>query len=509
MQRKPSPLPRRSGSAGRETGLLAAVLVAAAAFLAAVPALLQQFSSLLAGLVGLTAALVAVALVLARSRRLASSLAQSSAQRRGLERALRERATRDPVTKLANRAMLTAVLDGPGRGELTVILLDLDGFAEVNAELGHVAGDELLAEVARRLRGALPTADLLARHGDDEFAAVWRGAAPAGAAERVLDRLRPAYSVGERTVHLTGSAGVVVADGQRSSAEVLRDAGLALQAAKGGGKDRIVRFEAGLRTAADRQRELATGLRRALHEGELDVHYQPVVRLADGRITAVEALLRWFPPGADAIAPGVFIPVAEATGFIVPLGWWVLERACAQARPWYERDGISLTVNVAAHQLREADFVERVRAALAAAGLPATALVLEVTESTLVADAESTARLDTLRADGVRVAIDDFGTGYSSLAYLVHLPVDVLKIDRTFLATAVDTTLMRAILQLAGGLSLQTVAEGVETEEQATTLRALGCEHAQGFLFSRPVPPADLDALLRSGRLELGAARIH
>nr|BFE65615.1 hypothetical protein GCM10020063_101410 [Dactylosporangium thailandense] len=515
---------------GRETGLLVAVWVAGAAFLAAVPALLRQFSSLLAGVVALVAALVAVLLVRARSRRLASSLAQSSARRRGLERALRERATRDPVTGLANRALLTAMLDGAaslragavaakGNGigterwaELqrgpgpTVILLDLDGFQAINDELGHAAGDALLHEVARRLRAALPSADLIARHGDDEFAAVWRGAAPPDAAERALGRLRPAYRVEERTVHLTGSAGVVVADGRRGSAEVLRDAGLALQAAKEGGKDRIVRFEAGLRTAADRQRELATGLRRALREGELEVYYQPVVRLADGRITAVEALLRWFPPGAEAIPPGVFIPVAEATGLIVPLGWWVLGRACAQAREWHERAGISLTVNVAAHQLREPDFVERVRAALAEGGLPAGALVLEVTESTLVADAESTARLDALRADGVRVAIDDFGTGYSSLAYLVHLPVDVLKIDRTFLATAVDTTLMRAILQLAGGLSLQTVAEGVETEDQASTLRALGCEHAQGFLYSRPVPPADLDALL-SGRLELGAAR--
>jgi len=514
--------------------VLAAVWVAGAAFLAAMPALLHRFSSVLAAVVALVVAVFAVVLVRARYQRLASSRARSSARRRGLERALRKHATRDPVTGLANRALLTAVLDGPGTGDgpgFTVILVDLDGFQEINDELGHAAGDALLLEVARRLRAALPGADLLARHGDDEFAAVWRGAAPADAAERALARLRPLYRVGDRTVHLTGSAGVVVAGERRghpagsagvvagegpagpagagerrSSAEVLRDAGLALQVAKEGGKDRIVRFEPGLRTAADRQRELATGLRRALREGELRVYYQPVVRLADARITAVEALLRWFPPEGEAIAPGVFIPVAEATGLILPLGWWVLGQACAQAREWHERDGISLTVNVAAHQLREADFVERVRTALAEGGLPATALVLEVTESTLVADAESTARLDALRADGVRVAIDDFGTGYSSLAYLVHLPVDVLKIDRTFLATAVDTTLMRAILQLAGGLALQTVAEGVETEEQAATLRALGCEHAQGFLYSRPVPPEELDALL-SGRLELGAAR--
>ncbi|MER7002570.1 bifunctional diguanylate cyclase/phosphodiesterase [Dactylosporangium sp. NPDC000555] len=505
MRRKPSPRPRRPGLAGRERALLVAVSVSGAAFLAAVPSMIRQFSSVLAGAVALVAAGVAVALVLRRSRRLARSLARSSARRRGLERALRERATRDPVTGLANRALLTGLLAGIRPG-LTVVLLDLDGFKEINDELGHQAGDALLVQVAGRLRAALPDADLLARPGDDEFAAVWRGSAPADAAERALARLRPPYQVGGRQVHLTGSAGVVVADGQRTSAEVLRDADLALDAAKGGGKDRIVRFDAGLRTAVDRHRELAAGLRRALRDGEFELHYQPVVRLADGRITAVEALLRWHPPGGDPIPPGVFIPVAEATGLIVPLGWWVLGRACAQARAWYERDGVGLTVNVAAHQLREPDFVDRVRAALEAAGLPPAALVLEVTESTLVADAESTARLDALRADGVRVAIDDFGTGYSSLAYLVHLPVDVLKIDRTFVAMAVDTTLMRAILQLAGGLALQTVAEGVETEEQASTLRALGCEHAQGFLFSRPVRPDALEALL-SGRLELGAAR--
>jgi diguanylate cyclase (GGDEF)-like protein len=505
VRRKPSPRPRRPGLAGREGALLIAVSVSGAAFLAAVPSLIRQFSSVLAGAVALAAAGVAVGLVHTRSRRLARSLARSSARRRGLERELRERATRDPVTGLANRALLTALLADIRPG-LTVVLLDLDGFKEINDELGHQAGDTLLVQVAGRLRAALPGADLLARPGDDEFAAVWRGPAPPDAAERALARLRPAYQLGGRQVHLTGSAGVVVAERQRTCAEVLRDADLALDAAKDGGKDRIVRFEPGLRTAADRHRELAAGLRRALRDGEFELHYQPVVRLADGRITAVEALLRWYPPGAAAIPPATFIPVAEATGLIVPLGWWVLERACAEARRWYERDRVSLTVNVAAHQLREPDFVARVRAALAAAGLPATALVLEVTESTLVADAESTARLDALRADGVRVAIDDFGTGYSSLAYLVHLPVDVLKIDRTFIATAVHTTLMRAILQLAGGLSLQTVAEGVETEEQAATLRALGCEHAQGFLFSRPVPPDALDALL-SGRLELGAAR--
>ncbi|GAA0739859.1 bifunctional diguanylate cyclase/phosphodiesterase [Dactylosporangium roseum] len=504
MRRKPSPSPRRSTLPGGPSLLIDAGAVLAVGVFAAVPAMLRQFSSLHAGAVALGAAALAVLLARRRSQRLARSLARSSARRKGLEQELRHRATRDPVTGLANRALLTAHLRDLRPG-VTVALLDLDGFKEVNDALGHPAGDALLVQVADRLRAALPDADLVARLGDDEFAVLWRAGAPEGAAERATGQLRPAYQVAGRQVHLTASVGLVTVAEQRTSAEVLRDADLALDAAKHGGKDRIVRFDAPLRTAADRYRELAAGLRRALRDGEFTLHYQPVVRLADGRITAAEALLRWNPPDGDPVPPGVFVPVAEATGLIVPIGWWVLGRACAEAREWHEREGVSVTVNVAAHQLREPDFVDRVRQALAESGLPPAALVLELTESTLVADAESTARLDVLREQGVRIAIDDFGTGYSSLAYLVHLPVDVLKIDRTFLATAVDTPLMRAILQLADGLELQTVAEGVETEAQAATLRTLGCSYAQGYLFSRPVPPAELAALL--GRLELGAAR--
>jgi len=485
----------------------------AGGFFFAVPAMLRQFSSVLAGSVALGAAIVAVALVRHRSARLTMSLARSSARSKGLERALHQRATQDPVTGLANRALLTERLGFVQPG-LTVALLDLDGFKELNDEFGHPAGDALLVEVARRLRAALPEVDLLARPGDDEFAAVWRNGAGPDAAERALAGLRPAYRVDGRQVHLTGSVGLVTVADQCTSAEVLRDADLALDAAKGGGKNRIVRFDTGLRNAADRQRELAAGLRRALRDGELTLHYQPVVRLdgpGQGRITAVEALLRWSPPDGEPIPPGVFIPVAEATGLIVPIGWWVLRRACAEARDWHERYGISVTVNVAGHQLREPDFVEQVRGALDAAGLPAAGLVLELTESVLVAGAETTAGLDLLRADGVRVAIDDFGTGYSSLAYLVHLPVDVLKIDRAFIATAVHTTLMRAILLLADGLSLQTIAEGVETQEQAAKLRELGCSYAQGYLFSRPVPPGAIAERLASGDLDpvldVGSAR--
>ncbi|MEV0127943.1 bifunctional diguanylate cyclase/phosphodiesterase [Dactylosporangium sp. NPDC050688] len=494
MRRKPSPHPRPAPMAGRPSTLLAVAGVFLIAFSAAVPGMLRQTLSGFAMLVALGAAGAAVLLVRQRSHRLRHSLARSSARSKGLERELRQRATRDPVTGLANRRQLTERLDRVLAGAtpgVTVALLDLDGFKDVNDTLGHAAGDELLVQVSRRLRAALPGADLLARLGDDEFAVVWRGAGQAldGALDEALAQLRPAYPVAGRQVHLTGSAGLVAVGDQRSSADVLRDADLALDAAKSAGKDRIVRFDPGLRTAAARHQELATGLRRALADGEFTLHYQPVVRLADGRVTAVEALLRW---PAGGVPPLTFVPVAEATGLIVPLGWWVLRQACTDAREWHERDGVAVTVNVSGRQLREQDFVERVLAVLDETGLPPAALVLELTESVLVDDAERTARLGRLRERGVRVAVDDFGTGYSSLAYLVHLPVDILKIDRTFTASGVDSTLMRVILQLAEGLSLQTVAEGIETAAQAAGLKALGCHYGQGYLYSRPVPAGAL-----------------
>ncbi|GAA3253461.1 putative bifunctional diguanylate cyclase/phosphodiesterase [Dactylosporangium siamense] len=476
--------------AGRPFVPLAVAGVFLVAFSVAVPAMLHQALSGFAMLVALGAAGVAVLLVRHRSDRLKRSLASSSARSKGLERELRQRAGRDPVTGLANRRQLTERLDQVLTGVtpgVTVALLDLDGFKDVNDTLGHAAGDELLVQVSRRLRAALPDADVLARLGDDEFAVVWRGADHA--VEDALAQLRPSYPVAGRQVHLTGSAGLVAIGDQRSSTDVLRDADLALDAAKHAGKDRIVRFDPDLRAAAARHRELAAGLRRALAEDEFELHYQPVVRLADGRITAVEALLRW---PAAGVPPLAFIPVAEATGLIVPLGWWVLRQACTDARAWHERDGVAVTVNVSGHQLREQDFVERVLAVLDETGLPPAALVLELTESVLVDDAERTARLGRLRERGVRIAVDDFGTGYSSLAYLVHLPVDILKIDRTFTASGVDSTLMRVILQLAEGLSLHTVAEGVETAAQATALRSLGCQYAQGYLYSRPVPAGSL-----------------
>ena len=357
--------------------------------------------------------------------------------------------------------------------------------------------------MARRLRSALPAAEVLARLGGDEFAVLWHPAADDDTPHRVLACLRPAYQIAGRDVHVTGSVGLLTLDDQVTSADALRDADLALYAAKDAGKDQAAWFTLDLRVARDQHSELTAGLRRAEARDELTVHYQPVVRLADGRVSAVEALLRWTPLDGGPVAPTTFIPVAEATGLIIPIGWWVLRRACLEARRWFVEYGICVTVNVSGHQLREADFVDTVLAVLAETGLPGRALVLELTETTLIT--ASAGGLDRLREHGVRVAIDDFGTGYSSLSYLVQLPVDILKIDRAFTGppgqpAAHHWAFTRAILDLAERLQLDTIAEGVETSEQAATLRALDCPYAQGYLYSRPVPAARIDELLTQPR---------
>jgi diguanylate cyclase len=448
---------------------------------------------------------VRLGMVVQVADRRAVELQRSLGQRDALERELHHRAMHDPLTGLANRTLLVERLDRATPG-LSMLLLDLDGFKDVNDTLGHPAGDELLIEVSRRLRAALPAAELLARLGGDEFAVLWHTEGDDDTPHRVLACLRPVYQIAGRDVHVTGSVGLLTLEDQVTSADALRDADLALYAAKDAGKDQIARFTLDLRVARDRHSELTAGLRRAVARDELAVHYQPVVRLADGQVTAVEALLRWTPPDGP-VPPTTFIPVAEATGLIIPIGWWVLRRACLEARRWFVEHGICVTVNVSGHQLREADFVDTVLAVLAQTGLPGRALVLELTETTLIT--ASVGELDKLREHGVRVAIDDFGTGYSSLSYLVQLPVDILKIDRAFTGppgqpAAHHWAFTRAILELAESLKLDTIAEGVETTEQAATLRALDCPYAQGYLYSRPVPAARIDELLALPRLLAG-----
>ncbi|MBG0823578.1 GGDEF domain-containing protein [Planomonospora sp. ID91781] len=437
-----------------------------------------------------------------------------------LQRSLAHRASHDPLTGLGNRSLLGEVLQGtiadhaahPGGPAPALLLLDLDGFKDVNDTYGHPVGDELLTAVVRRLRGLITGDQVLARLGGDEFAIVLPGAGLETAtamAERVLSAVRGTpYALDGRELYVTTSVGVLAEASLTTASDALRDVDLALYAAKAAGKNQIAVFDYTLRAERLHHAEIAAGLRRALAAGELSLAYQPVVDLASGGIYAVEALLRWTPAGGRPVPPDVFIPVAEDTGLIVEIGGWVLEQACADAKRWHERYGIAVTVNVSGRQLRERTFRDTALEVLSRYALPRNALTIEVTESMLLATGPAETRrvvdvLADLRAHGVRIALDDFGTGYSSLAYLRTLPVDILKIDRSFTAplTGADhrraRAFTKAIVELAASLDLSTVVEGVESREQAAVLQQMGCPLAQGYLFSPPVSPEQVDDLLR------------
>jgi diguanylate cyclase (GGDEF)-like protein len=430
-------------------------------------------------------------------------------QQSQMQALLRHHALHDALTGLPNRRLLDDRLTellatGAGGG---LVLFDLDGFKDVNDRFGHPTGDALLVAVARRLEGLLAPGDTLARLGGDEFALLCPAAAGTdllARGERMLAALRQPVDVGGAELFVSATAGARGLAAAAGAAGVLSDADVALYAAKAAGKDRVMAFDERLRDQQLQRSRTAELLRAALAADELAVHYQPIVALGGNRVIGVEALVRWCPPGGTAIGPDRFIPAAESSGLIVPLGDWVLNRACRDAVPWHARYGAGISVNVSPRQLAEPDFVARVHRALSSSGLPGSALTLEITEGVLVGagpQAEQTiAHLTALRAAGVRVAIDDFGTGYSSLAYLRDLPIDILKIDRSFLPHSRDdvagqSALVRAIVDLARSLGLTTVAEGVETEEHADLLRRLGCDRGQGYLLGRPAPAPAIDGV--------------
>ncbi|BFU45089.1 putative bifunctional diguanylate cyclase/phosphodiesterase [Krasilnikovia sp. MM14-A1004] len=430
-----------------------------------------------------------------------------------LRAALTAWSLRDDLTGLGNRVLLRDHLDAV-TGPHALLLLDLDGFQDVNDLYGHAVGDTLLTAVADRLREAAGDG-LLVRLGGDEFAVLLvqeRAAAATDVARALVEAVREPFQLGERETMVTASVGVLSAAAPVGTVEALRRADMALYAAKGAGKNRVEVYADALAETRDRRMRLIADLRRALADEALAVHYQPVVDLDTGRVTAVEALVRWR-DGTRWIPPGEFIPIAEESGLVVPLGAWVLRRALADVKPWFEQYGIAVTVNVSGRQLREPDIADVVLDALEARAMPGAALVVEITETVLVADVGPEAAaahgvLDRLRGEGIRVAVDDFGTGYSSLAYLRTLPVDVLKIDRAFVqdedARGDSTAFLQAIVQMARSLRLRTVAEAVETEAQAERLRQLDCPLAQGYYFARPMPASELTALLArtGGRLE-------
>ncbi len=435
---------------------------------------------------------------------------------RKLQRELTHRAFHDALTGLPNRDLFRdrvehALVDTRSHsGVVGVLLVDLDDFKLVNDTMGHGAGDELLTAVAARLSAVLRPHDTAARLGGDEFAILIEHAHSASEVEEIAARLidalhAPLPSVGGITT--SASVGVVSTREAQGAAEMLRHADLALYAAKEAGKGRWRRYEPSLHLAAIDRLEARTDLEQAIAAGAFELHYQPIVPLGGGAAVAVEALVRWRHPRRGLVPPSEFIHVAEETGLIVPLGAWVVEHALADLSRWRQRSAprFSMNINVSACQLRTSGFLDTLVDSLARWDVPATALVLEITETALLSDdAQVAADLDALRRLGIRIAIDDFGTGYSSLDYIRRHTVDVLKIDRSFI-DGIDTSRRRAaligsILHLARALELNVVAEGVETPAQRDTLLLSGCWLGQGFLFCPPMPPEAISHWLAGTR---------
>lgn len=437
--------------------------------------------------------------------------------RREAERELAHRALHDGLTGLPNRTLfldrVEHVLERAGSGDATpaLVCVGLDRFKQVNDELGHAGGDELLRAVAERLRAALDEEHTVARISGDQFAILHEQRpgklGPIATADAAIRLVSGTYKLGSHDVVLTASAGLVLADSGRTTPEaLLHDAVVAMYRAKEGGGGRFEIFANPMRRRLLERTQVERDLRLALEQDRLEVHYQPIVGLGDGGIRGVEALVRWRDPVRGLVAPADFIPVAEETGLILQLGRWVLEEACRQLRAW-DDDGVdvrSLSVNLSARQLADRELAVTVLDACGAAGVAPERLQLEVTESVLLQESEcARVALDQLRGDGVRILLDDFGTGWSSLGYLRRLPVDGLKIDRSFVSglgdSAGDRHIVGAITGLAEALELDTVAEGVETVAHARWLRTLGCGVAQGFAFARPAAAGDVESLLRCG----------
>jgi diguanylate cyclase len=446
-------------------------------------------------------------LVLGRLALAVRALARDNAARRSLEEELSFRASHDPLTGLANRRgfleRLEAARSSRGSGPLTVLFLDLDDFKGINDTMGHGTGDALLSEVARRIRAHLRDGDVAARMGGDEFGVMLRVDEPSAVrvAERLLDSLRRPAFVGEATVVTRGSIGVAPARlGVGSSAQVLADADIAMYRAKAMGKGRVCLFADDMRAEVVDRMRLEADLREAIDRGELQLEYQPIVDLATGRATIVEALIRWPHPVRGVLAPGVIIPLAEASGLVRPLGDWILRTACAQVATWRHtlEPSLGLAVNLSPRQVADRDLVSVVQSVAASVGLPVAALMLEVTEAALMEDGQGVlANLAALRALGAWVAIDDFGAGHSSLGMLGRLPVDLLKIDPVFLERLDredDRRLAGILVGLGDALGLRVVAEGIERQDQLDAVRELGCGLGQGFLLAPPMTPAAFEA---------------
>jgi diguanylate cyclase (GGDEF)-like protein len=445
-------------------------------------------------------------------------LEQSLAELSRLKEQLRHQAHHDPLTGLANRTLFGQQVDerllAPRSGSLPVVLfLDLDDFKVVNDTLGHAAGDRLLVAVAERLRSCVAADDLAARLGGDEFAILLEDDAALGhaldIAHRIVDALRISFPIQGQEITIGASIGIAAArDGIGRADDLLRNADVAMYSAKRGRADRVAVFEPTMHAAIVARHGLSVELARGVARGELEVVYQPIVALATGRMTGVEALVRWRHPTRGLLGPADFITIAEENGAILPLGWFVLTEACRDMAAWQRlRPGserLTVAVNLAAAQLQEVGFVDDLKEMLASTGLDPRDLVLEMTETVMFHDTQTTiTRLDALRALGARIAVDDFGTGYSSLGYLRRFKVDVLKIAQEFIApgdgSSEDWAFAHSIVALGRTLDLRIVAEGIEQSEQLDRLRQLGCEFGQGFLFARPMGASGIQGLIVDG----------
>ena len=454
-----------------------------------------------------------VALLLLPAGALYHALAYHVRLRRRAERRLEHQAFHDPLTDLPNRALFLdrleqALAGARGQGDrVGLLFVDLDRFKFVNDSLGHAIGDQVLVLFGQRLRESVQPGDIVARFGGDEFTVLLERVSNPRTAEDVASRIVAAleapFEVDGHESVVAASIGIALAiPGSTSASDLLRDADVALYRAKKQGAVRWAVFDADMDRDARQRVGLEIELRGAIARDELHLAFQPQVELATGRLVGAEALLRWHHPTQGILLPDAFVPLAEETGLILPIGRWVLEEACRCGRSWHDRYRTApvVGVNLSARQFQDPGLVEAVSSALLMSGLEPSCLKLEITESAMMADAEERETLDRLKGFGVQIAIDDFGTGYSSLDYLRRFPVDELKIDRAFVAglgrRGGDTTIVRAVVGLAHALGLTVVAEGIETEAQVRRLRELGCGLGQGHYFHRPLSADGISALL-------------
>jgi diguanylate cyclase (GGDEF)-like protein/PAS domain S-box-containing protein len=442
-------------------------------------------------------------------------------ERTAFEEQLSHQAFHDALTGLANRKLfrdrVEHALERQRRDDrpIGVLFVDVDDFKTINDSLGHVAGDRLLQEIAERLKAALRTADTASRLGGDEFAILLEDAGytrAAEVAERVMSALEAPFRLEGHEVFVRVSIGIAIGDEDRAgmgrAEDLLRNADVAMYTAKGQGKGRYQVFEEEMHLAVRQRLEMRADLQRAVEHGDFVLHYQPVVELRTGSIIGVEALLRWEHPRRGLVLPLEFISLAEESGLIVPIERWVLEEACdegARLQSEFPREQpLTMAVNLSPRHFQDHDLVSDVESALRKTGIAPASLVLEITETVMMQDADAAAlRLEELRGLGVRIAVDDFGTGYSSLSYLRRFPLDIIKVDKSFIDEVADlgdkSPLTAAVLQLAQNLQLVSVAEGIEREDQLSRLRELQCELGQGFLFARPVDTTRLRGLIKAG----------